>query len=268
MRYFWVEIQPYIFKLLVNLCNWPVSHCIHIVYLQFDLGGSLPPIIINRVLKRQPLTIHYLRQHLMKTHALETLPTPSNTMEDSHRCSSHNSARPYEETTPVDEFIGHRHKPSVSRPHSEHWEEDQGSYHALASNDSVWIAMCYRWHMDFSRHPKMYSNSSFVFNPKLIDSASVSLSVIFCDCAVYIITPLSIIWFSHMYDFFFVHCSVSNIAVSHPFWVIWHVNVIIIVETRLSITSWWVHRFIDSSFCIQCSWCEVWGERWHTKSVV
>lgn len=73
----------------------------------------------------------------MKTHALETLPTPSNTMEDSHRCSSHNSARPYEETTPVDEFIGHRHKPSVSRPHSEHWEEDQGSYHALASNDSV-----------------------------------------------------------------------------------------------------------------------------------
>ena len=44
----------------------------------------------------------------------------------------------------------------------------------------------------------------------------------FCDCAVYIITPLSIIWFSHVYGFFFVHCSISNIAVSHPSRVIWH----------------------------------------------
>lgn len=188
------EITPYILKLLVNLCNWPVNvgQCIHIVYLQFDLGGSLPPIIINRVLKRQPLTIHYLRQHLMKTHALETLPTPSNTMEDSHRCSSHNSARPYEETTPVDEFIGHRHKPSVSRPHSEHWEEDQGSYHALASNDSVWIAMCRRWDMHFSRQPKMYPNSSFVFNPKPIHSLSVSSSVnILWLCSIYNHSPLN-----------------------------------------------------------------------------
>ena len=130
--YFWAERQRSSIIASVN-----IGQCTHIVNLQIDLGGSLPPIIINRVLKRQPLTIHYLRQHLMKTRASEILPTPSNTMEDSHRCSSHNSARPYEETTPVDEFIRHRHKPSLGRSHSEHQEEDQGSYHALASSDSV-----------------------------------------------------------------------------------------------------------------------------------
>jgi len=115
---------------------------LHLFCLQFDLGGSLPPIIINRVLKRQPLTIHYLRQHLMRNHEAETLTRwhiHPNTRENSHHDPSRNSVPSglYEESMPVGEFISPKQRRSVTRPHRKRREKQQGDYHVLISSDSV-----------------------------------------------------------------------------------------------------------------------------------
>lgn len=50
---------------------------VHVVYIhtQTDLI-ALPPIVANRVLKRQPMNILYLKNHLMSVHQSPTLPLP------------------------------------------------------------------------------------------------------------------------------------------------------------------------------------------------
>ena len=74
--------------------------------VQLDLKG-LPPLIANRVLKRYPLSVHYLRQHLMQRHARQNPPRTLSTPRSLFRRNSLGlSGRHYEEPLPVKLFTG------------------------------------------------------------------------------------------------------------------------------------------------------------------
>ena len=68
---------------------------------------NIPPLITNRVLRRQPLCIHYVREHLMNKIARNSgIDTGTNQSSDTH---CHNwSERPYEDPLPVMAFTTRR----------------------------------------------------------------------------------------------------------------------------------------------------------------
>ena len=82
------------------------------LFVQADFS-NLPPVITNRVLRRQPLCIHYVRQHLMNKVARNSdIHTGMNQSSDSH---CHNwSERLYEDPLPVVAFTSRRQTPSIS----------------------------------------------------------------------------------------------------------------------------------------------------------
>lgn len=54
---------------------------------------GMPPVVSNRVIKRQPLNIHYLRKHLMESKA--------------QRSDVTYSRRHFEQPLPINSFTGH-----------------------------------------------------------------------------------------------------------------------------------------------------------------
>lgn len=81
-----------------------------IIIIQVDLIG-MPPVVSNRVLKRQPLNIYYLRKHLLES-PHQRIPQRSAIISDSERTTSLTvqnvsqdiSGRHFEEELPVNSF--------------------------------------------------------------------------------------------------------------------------------------------------------------------
>ena len=118
--------------------------------LQTDLK-ELPPIIANRVLKRQPLNAYYVKSHLMKLHLQEEqlsatfylpLPIPQS-HEDSQKSYSY-SGRHFEEQLSVRAFTSRQteivNRGAVTLPQNDSsqscWDSTQVSSHSHSHEDN------------------------------------------------------------------------------------------------------------------------------------
>lgn len=72
-------------------------------HLQVDLIG-LPPIIANRVLRRQPLNVFYVRKHLMKRQRTQSVPVPTPFPSAVDDDFTGQSGRHFEEPLPITAF--------------------------------------------------------------------------------------------------------------------------------------------------------------------
>jgi hypothetical protein len=117
--------------------------------LQTDLK-ELPPIIANRMLKRQPLNAYYVKSHLMKLHlqgeqlsATSYLPLPApRSREDSQKSYSY-SGRHFEEQLSVRAFTTRQteivNRGAVTLPQNDSsrscWDSTQVSNHSHSHED-------------------------------------------------------------------------------------------------------------------------------------